>query len=133
MNSLEAAKAQDPGSIPSKPTALSRTSAQVHPSHEEQKSFCKVKGHAAKEIVFACYECKDTYCYGCLDAHRGHRLIYFNAFLDGNYEQVTQMNKTPASPPDNSTEPVQHPVDIYKARCKFTQENVLIKVFKEFK
>ena len=44
---------------------------------QKQKSFCKVKGHQSHEIVFACYECKDTFCLNCLDAHNTHQIIYF--------------------------------------------------------
>jgi len=32
----------------------------------QAKSYCKVQSHEQQEIVFACYECKDTYCYSCL-------------------------------------------------------------------
>ena len=36
---------------------------------EQMKSFCKVQGHGAHEIVFACYECRDTFCSHCIESH----------------------------------------------------------------
>ena len=56
------------------------------------KSYCKVSGHERQEIVFACYECSDTFCHLCLDQHRTHTLIYFkDMYLFSNYDDVVQM------------------------------------------
>lgn len=58
-------------------------------SQAQAKSCCKMKSHEQQEIVFACYECKDTYCYLCLDAHRSHTLIYFkDAHMVLNYNHI---------------------------------------------
>ena len=38
-----------------------------HPAHGgPNKSCCKVEGHGMQEIVFACYECSDTFCKLCI-------------------------------------------------------------------
>jgi len=68
-------KMKDPAEefkTPDPPTKVTPTN-----DPQKQKSYCKIKGHQSHEIVFACYECKDTYCLGCLDAHKEHTLIYF--------------------------------------------------------
>jgi len=73
------------------------------PAQDASKSYCKCKGHDSCEIVFACYECSDTYCYKCLDAHRSHTLIFFkDAYLVSNYENVNQITK---ATPENSQSP----------------------------
>lgn len=94
------------------------------------KSFCKVESHETQEIVFACYECSDTYCFGCLDAHKSHTLIYFkDAYLVNNFEHVQTVTKVdPKQQPPN---PVA--MDVYKAKCRNSRERVLIKVLKDFK
>ena len=67
--------------------------AGVKPS--ESKSCCKQPGHEHEEIVFACYECSDTYCYKCLEDHRGHHLIYFkDGYIVANYDQVAKISNT---------------------------------------
>jgi hypothetical protein len=58
-------------------------------SQTQSKSFCKVKSHEHFEIEFACYECKDTYCFSCLEDHREHTLIYFkDAHMLLNYNNI---------------------------------------------
>ena len=53
------------------------------------KSYCKVADHGDNEIMFACYQCRNTYCHLCLDAHRNHRLIYFkDPYIVLNYDNV---------------------------------------------
>jgi hypothetical protein len=59
----------------------------------QPKSFCKVAGHTSHEIVFACYECRDTYCSQCIDAHLSHTVIFFkDSYMVQNYDFVTQMH-----------------------------------------
>ena len=55
------------------------------------KSYCKVFSHEEHEIMFACYQCQNTFCHKCLKDHKDHTLIYFkdkDPYIELNYEQV---------------------------------------------
>ena len=59
---------------------------------EGGKSYCKVQSHENEEIVFACYECSDTFCKRCVYAHRTHTVIFFkDPYLSANFSEVTQI------------------------------------------
>ena len=59
---------------------------------EGGKSYCKVQSHDNEEIVFACYECSDTFCKRCVYAHRSHTVIFFkDPYLSANFSEVTQI------------------------------------------
>lgn len=45
------------------------TQQELEDANEQMKSFCKVQGHGVHEIVFACYECRDTFCSQCIESH----------------------------------------------------------------
>ena len=70
-------KMQNPNEEFKTPDPPTKNNPSSSNEQQKQKSCCKIKGHSSHEIVFACYECKDTYCIGCLDAHKDHTLIYF--------------------------------------------------------
>ena len=56
------------------------------------KSCCKVQNHEHEEIVFACYECSDTFCRLCIADHENHTVIFFkDTYLVSNYDEVTQI------------------------------------------
>jgi hypothetical protein len=83
--------------------------------------------------MFACYECSETYCLKCLDAHRHHTLIFFkDAYLVSNYENVNQITKAATDNPHAPVDQTITNMDVYKAKCKYSNENVLIKVIKNF-
>lgn len=117
------------------------------------KSYCKVANHSHHEIVFACYECSDTFCYSCLPAHQTHTLIYFkDSYLVSNYDNVQSVvvqnvseansldllpnaraQKQPSQRKPKDDALVMPTIEMYRAKNKFTQENVFVKKFKDFK
>lgn len=94
---------------------------------EREKSCCKVKSHEQKEIVFACYECKDTFCRSCLEQHCGHTLIYFkDQHIVLNYSHVL----VAAKQQEPSTQPS---FDVFYCQTRFTKQRVVVKMIKDFK
>lgn len=52
-----------------------------------------MQGHFTHEIVFACYECRDTYCSHCIESHVSHTVIFFkDAYMVANYDHLCQMH-----------------------------------------
>lgn len=50
-------------------------------------SYCKTRGHEKQEIEAACYQCAETFCIQCVEAHRNHYVIFFqDAYLKNNYD-----------------------------------------------
>lgn len=110
----------------------------------QQKSYCKIKDHHTHEIVFACYECKDTYCLSCLDSHSTHTLIYFkDSYIVQNYDNVKLAVTAPkAADALLNNDPKSSPLkvanigigfDVYHVTDRQTHEKVVIKVFKNLK
>ncbi len=62
------------------------------PSGDHRVSYCKKPGHEREEIEGACYQCADTFCKYCIEAHKDHYLIFFqDSYLKNNYESVQQI------------------------------------------
>jgi len=61
-------------------------------SGDQRVSYCKKSGHEREEIEGACYQCADTFCKYCIEAHKDHYLIFFqDSYLKNNYESVQQI------------------------------------------
>ena len=66
-------------------------------------SYCKKPDHEREEIEGACYQCADTFCKYCIEAHKDHYLIFFqDSYLKNNYEQVSQIHTELESPMSSS-------------------------------
>ena len=69
-------------------------------SSTERVSYCKKPGHEREEIEGACYQCADTFCKYCIEAHRDHYLIFFqDSYLKNNYSSVQQLQTGPGAEP----------------------------------
>lgn len=118
-------------------------------------------GHGANDIMFACYQCSNTFCMSCLETHRNHTLIYFkDPYIELNYSDVRPVKPESAfngdedqinslikqteekkssvgrgkrsgarGPPGSSTPTFE----CFKAKHRYTQRDLFIKVIKEFK
>ena len=70
------------------------------PASGKPVSYCKKPGHEREEIEGACYQCADTFCKYCIEAHRDHYLIFFqDSYLKNNYASVNQLQTGPNSEP----------------------------------
>ena len=66
--------------------------AKSHNQTGDRVSYCKKPGHEREEIEGACYQCADTFCKYCIEAHKDHYLIFFqDSYLKNNYESVQQI------------------------------------------
>ena len=72
-----------------------------------------------EEIVFACYECSDTFCKLCIQSHDQHTVIFFkDSYLVSNYDQVTQVQAQAATqPPASSSEKDGDPAESDEPLC----------------
>ena len=87
---------------PSNATAKQQKEPKPVDSSEQMKSFCKVKDHGKHEIIFACYECRDTFCSHCIESHISHTVIFFkDSYMVANYDYVTQMHSQSYSQQQN--------------------------------
>lgn len=73
-------------SPPSAPLSSTSTKTNV--------SYCKTKGHELQEIEAACYQCAETFCKQCVEAHRNHYVIFFqDGYLKNNYDEVISVKQ----------------------------------------
>ena len=55
-------------------------------------SYCKLPGHERDEIEGACYQCAETFCKQCMEAHKDHTVIFFkDCYIKNNYDWFQQI------------------------------------------
>ena len=61
-------------------------------SSDTRVSYCKLSGHEREEIEGACYQCAETFCKQCMEAHKDHTVIFFkDCYIKNNYEWFQQI------------------------------------------